>query len=396
MPNGAEDRIGHQTFEWLLRLTSKSRARQHQPSVLAEAVTQQPSVGSTPLTANIVTNAAEICELTAFVSGLVPEPGMLAPRFFLASLLPRHCRPCVVVVSQGPRVAGLLYAGERLVAGIPVGIVLGDDTLDTMVVARPEEMESVMRCAVQTLLKHKAALRFRVPPQRLAFLQAESAKADAGNHFYPEVRHAHLELPRTYDEFLAKVRRPTRHNLYRYRRRSELVGNEFWADQPFTDFCAAARRLLPKAARPPAKSRFEQSLAMIEATRSRLLIGLRRRGGDWISLAGGWCVGDRAFLVSQLNDRTCGRESVSLVLRSYLIEQLINRGIRELVFWNGTLAPLNLYTAHREEVMVYIDSRSFPWRLVHQACISLAKFAPVTFGTWLRWEAPDANGNLSA
>src|SRR5260221_10376290 len=114
MPNGDEDRIGHQTFEWLLRLKSKSRARQHQPSVLAEAVTRQPSVGSTPLTANIVTNAAEICELTAFVTGLVPEPGMLAPRFFLASLLPRHCRPCVVVVSQGRRVAGLLYAAERL------------------------------------------------------------------------------------------------------------------------------------------------------------------------------------------------------------------------------------------------------------------------------------------
>jgi len=348
------------------------------------------------LTANIISTVNEVLDLTTFVKNLAAEPGMLAPRFFLASLLPRYCRPCVVVVSQGHRVAGLLYAGERMVAGMPTGIVLGDATLGTMVAAHPEEIESVMHCAVEALLKHKTALRFRVASDRLALLRKESAKAIADIHFYSNEHHAHLKLPRTYDEFLAKARRPTRHNLCRYRRRSELAGNEFCPDQPFADFCAAAKRLLPKAAYPQPKRDFQRSLAMIEAMPSRLLIGLRRRGGDWISLAGGWCDGDRAFLVSQLNDRTCGRESVSLVLRSYLIEQLINRGIRELVFWNGTLAPLNLYTAHREEVMVYIDSRSFPWRLVHQACISLAKFAPVTFGTWLRWEAPNANGNLSA
>jgi len=375
---------------------SKLQTYQRQPLVVSEAVPQQLSVRSKPLTASIVSATAEIHKLTAFVNSLVPEPGMLAPSFFLASLLPPSCRPCVVVVSQGHRIAGLLYGRERLVAGIPTGIVLGDDTLGTMVVARPEEIESVMQCAVETLLKHKAALRFRVGPQRLAFLRAESAKANAENHFYPEVHHAHLELPRTYDEFLAKVRRPTRHNLCRYRRRSELAGNEFCPDQTFTDFCAVAERLFPKAAYPRPKWQFQQSLAMIEATPSRLLIGLRRRGGDWISVAGGWSVGDRAFLVLQLNDPTCARESVSLVLRSYLIEQLINRGIRELVFWTGTSAPLSFYTTPREEFTVYIDSRSHPWRLIRLACVALAKLAPVIFGNWLRWEAPDSNGKLTA
>jgi hypothetical protein len=350
-----------------------------------------------PFTASIVSTAAEILDLTAFVSSLLPEPGMLAPSFFLASLLPRHCRPCVVVVSQGRRVAGMLYAQERIVAGIPIGIVLGDDTLGTMVAARPEEIESVMECAVKALLKYKVALRFRVASNRLALLQNESAKAKVDIHFCREAHHVHLELPRTYDEFLAKVRRPTRHNLYRYRRRSELAGNEFCPEQSFTDFCAAAERLLPKAAYPPPKRDFQRSLAMIEAAPLRLLIGIRRRGGDWISLAGGWYVGDCAFLDLQLNDCTCRRESLSLVLRSYLIERLINRGtIRELVFWSGSSPPLSSYTAPREEFTVYIDSQSHPWRLVRLACVTLAKVAPVTFGNWLRWQAPDANGKLNA
>ena len=357
---------------------------------------QQLSARSRPLTSNIVSTAAEIRDLTAFVSSVVPEPGMLAPSFFLASLLPRHCRPCVVVVSQGRRVVGLLYGQERIVAGIPIGIVLGDDTLGTMVAARPEDMESVLRCAVEALLKQKAALRFRGASDRLAFLRNESAKANADIHFYREEHHAHLKLPRTYDEFLAKVRRPTRHNLCRYRRRSELAGNQFCPDQPFAEFCAAAKRLLPKAAYPLPKRDFRRSVAMIEAMPSRLLIGLRRRGGDWISLAAGWHVGGCAFLAMQLNDRTRRRESVSLVLRSYLIEQLIKRGIRELVFWGGASAPLSFYTVPREEFTAYIDSRSHRWRLVRRACIGLAKVAPVTFGNCLRWEGPDANGKLNA
>ena len=395
MLDGVDDRSGHQTFEWLSRLITKSQIRHRQPLVLSEAVPQQLSVCSTPFTASIVSTPAEIHDLTAFVSSLGPEPGMLAPRFFLASLLPGHCRPCVVVVSQGRRIAGVLYGGERTVAGIPTGIMLVDDTLGTMVAARPEEAESVTRCALEVLLRHKAALRFRVSPDRLAFLRAESVKANAGMHFCREVHHGHLELPRTYDEFLAKVRRPTRHNLYRYRRRSELAGNEFCPDQSFTNFCAAAKRLSSKGSYPLAKQIFQQALAMIEASPSRLLIGLRQRGGDWISLAGGWYVGDRAFLALQLNNRACGRESLSLVLRSYLIEQLINQGIRELVFWNGTNPPLSLYTTPREEFTVYIDSPSPLWRFVRLTCVTLAKLAPLTFRNWLEWDAPDANGKLA-
>jgi hypothetical protein len=36
-----------------------------------------------------------------------------------------------------------------------------------MVVARPDETEDVLHCAVEALLKHKAALRLRVASDRL-------------------------------------------------------------------------------------------------------------------------------------------------------------------------------------------------------------------------------------
>jgi hypothetical protein len=294
----------------------------------------------------------------------------------------------VIVVAQGRKVAGLLYAQERLVAGIPTGVVLGDDTLGTMLVARPEEAESVLQCALETLLKRKAALRFRVPSKLLALLQSEAARANAEIHFCREEFHAHIELPRTYNEFLAKFRSHTRHNFCRYRHRSELSGNEFCPELPFADFCVAGKYLFTREAHARHDSRFRQCLAMIEAMPSRILVGLRRGTGEWIGLAGGWYAGDRAVLNMQLNDRACARESVSVVLRSYLIEHLIGRGIRELVFWAGTSPPLSHYIAHREECITYVDSRSYSWRLVRLACVALAKLAPSTFGKWLKWQVP--------
>jgi hypothetical protein len=254
----------------------------------------------------------------------------------------------------------------------------------------------VLQCALESLLKHKAALRFRVGPNRLERLKVEAAKANTEIQIHREDYHAHLELPRAYDQFLARVSGNTRHNLCRYRRRSEAARNEFCSELAFADFCAAARRLFPKEAYARQESNFRQCLAMIESMPSRLLVGLRRPGGEWISVAGGWYAGDRAVLNMQLNDRACARDSVSLVLRSYVLEQLIKRGIRELVFWAGTSAPLSSYLAPREEFVAYVDSRSHSWRLVRLACVTLAKLAPATFGRWLKWEAPGGNGHLTS
>jgi len=112
-------------FEWLLCLTSTFRVCQRRALIQRESVSQQLSLCSKPLAATIISAPAEILKLTAFVSSLTPELGMLAPRFFLASVLPRDWKPCVVVVSQGLRIVGLLYCKERVVAGIATRIAFG-------------------------------------------------------------------------------------------------------------------------------------------------------------------------------------------------------------------------------------------------------------------------------
>jgi hypothetical protein len=312
------------------------------------------------------------------VRNLATEQGMLAPRFFLASVSPRGWRPIVVVVSRGQQIAGLLYCKERVVAGLGTRIAFADGSLGAMVAARPEETQFVISCGIRALLKHMIALRFLVPSDRLPFLMDAQTNGDVSS--CRATPHAHLELPGSYAEFLVKLGPRTRRNFRYYRRKSELAGNEFTPVLDFSDFAAAARRLLPKAAYATSKSRqaLDMHLGMIEAMPSRMLLGLRRRGGEWIGLAGGWYVGHRAFLITQLNDRTCDRESVSLVLRSYLIEGLINRRLQELVFWGNSSAPLSRYAVYPNIFMTSIDSRLLPWRLTRWAWARLTKLAPAT------------------
>jgi hypothetical protein len=360
-------------FDSLLELASASQARLWQE----QEVYRCSAIQSLPLTGTLVSSGSEITKLSNFVGSLASEPGMLHPNFFLASVLPKNWRPSVVLVSQGSRTAGLLYYKERVVAGIGTRIAVGHDDLGTMVVASPAERESIIRCGLEALLRQMIGVRLLVAPDCLSVLKSFSGAADI--KFCSASRHSHLELPRTYDDFLMKAGPLMRRNLRYYRRKSERAGNEFISELTFSDFSAAAGRLFPKAAYRKSKRKLERCLAMVEAMPSRMLVGLKRRAGEWIGLAGGWYTSNGAIMNLQLNDCTCTRESVSLVLRSYLIETLIKRGARELVFWGGTSAPLSFLCTTRELFMVYIDAPSLPWRLFRSLCATISKLAPRSF-----------------
>jgi hypothetical protein len=376
-------------FEWLLRLASTFQAYTRQQLAQGEAAPLQPSSRSQSLDATIVSSPGKVAELTALAQSLGGTPGMLAHSFFQASVSLKNWRPCVVVVSQGQRTIGLLYCKERTVVGVRARIAVGDDSLGAMVVADPSDAESVICCGVRALLKRMVGLRLLLPFDRLPFLTGIQAYADV--NFFPAMRHAHLALPRTYEEFLVRLGPHIRRNFRYYRRKSEQAGNEFILEQAFADFRAVARQLFPKAVYATSKRDLDNSLAMIEAMPSPVLAGIRRRDGEWISVIGGWLAGDRAIVNMQLNDRTYGRESVSLVMRSYLIEALIHRGSRELVFWQGTARPLRLYSAYPQVFIAHIDARSMPWRLCRMACRAVNRLAPASLGKWLRekWIVPD-------
>jgi hypothetical protein len=130
---------------------------------------------------------------------------------------------------------------------------------------------------------------------------------------------------------------------------------------------------------------------MIGTMPSAIMIGLRASNGDFVSVAGGFHDGRRAIVVMQLNDRAFIRASLSLVLRSYLIENLIERGSRELVFWAGSSAPLSAYCVSPELWIAHIDSGAMRWRIAREAAAIAGRLAPRASRRWIKWVVPDAD-----
>jgi len=124
---------------------------------------------------------------------------------------------------------------------------------------------------------------------------------------------------------------------------------------------------------------------MIQAMPSQMLAGLRAPTGEWIGLVGGWYESDRAILVMQLNDGARLRQSISVVLRSYLIESLTKRGIRELLFCDGVSAPLRSYAIFPDGFMAHLDAPSSALRFARRAWIGARKLAPGNFAPLMKW-----------
>ncbi|HEY3741741.1 MAG TPA: hypothetical protein VGL53_17940 [Bryobacteraceae bacterium] len=302
-------------------------------------------------------------------------------------MLTSSWKPWAVAVSHKGRPAGVLYCKERLIGGTGTGIVFGDDALGMMLCAAPEEASAVISCAFEALAAKMRAIRFVLRPEHaLAFEQAQIGGADVV--IRSTTSNAHLDLPATYEELLNKVGSRTRRNLRYYRRKSESAENEFTPQLSLDEFQSAAHHLRPNAAFTQSAARLEKYHAMIEAMPTRLLSGLKDRTGAWISLVGGWGIGQRAFVLLQMNDRGHARDSISVVMRAYLLELRIQQGYREVVFLGGTVPPLSSYCRHPECSLVFVDRPSLGWRIARVAMSALASVAPRALASQLAYVVP--------
>jgi len=336
----------------------------------------------------VLTSSAEIRRLRAVAGPLCPgKEAMIDPDFFLPTMS-KGWRPRVVAVYSAGDVVGVLYTKERVIAGIPTGIVYGDESLGGMLVSNPEHEQEAFGVAMQVLLAAPGirGARLRIPrySNELDAVQQMIASRSVDGQFFPIERnaspvwkyHAHLGLPDTYEHFLGGLGSTTRHNFRYYRRRFEAAGHKFVEHLSIDELRSAALELRPKS-KFIAQSKlagFERTLDMVGATHRPLAIGLKHRDGQWLSVIGGWYRPGGAVLCFQCNyDCDFDADSLSTVLRAHLIELLIGQGLKELVIWGDTGPPLSRYANYPATVGVRLDVQTVAWRV---ARFFMAKFGP--------------------
>jgi hypothetical protein len=86
-------------------------------------------------------------------------------------------------------------------------------------------------------------------------------------------------------------------------------------------------------------------------------MGLRAPNGTLIAVLCGFRLGNRFHLLTQLNDTSYERFSLSLVLRGYAIRQLIEDGCRELQFMGGSSLAFGRFRQPEIYRSIFVDKK---------------------------------------
>ncbi len=201
----------------------------------------------------VLSSNAEIRRLGEVAKQLIQEDGsMLDPQFFLASMT-KGWGPRVVAVYSAGELVGIMYTKERVISGIPTGVVYGDGSLDGILLSNPVHQQNAFRVATELLLKAPGIrgarlriLRFSAEldaiRQLIASRSVDGQWSPMENNDSPVWKyHAHLPLTDTYAHFLEGLSSTTRHNFRYYRKRFEASGHKFIISHRASDRAGAER-----------------------------------------------------------------------------------------------------------------------------------------------------------
>ena len=258
----------------------------------------------------------------------------IIPAYFLSRIRAKKARPYVVAVyDSNSRLIGVIYGARRCLFGVPVGIVeCGDACGDGSIISLEESFNELVETAIRTILSERFVYLARLSWNSGAFgargreLEPERTGNVLTRAFVRELWHD-LGLEQTYDLFLGRLGSQTRRNMRYYRRRAEQNGWVFVSDIGRKEAFAAMTSLYPLG---QAGQKNRAELTSAERNLSEVpgasFAGLRTATGEWIGIIGGWVRGRNMFIITQLNNATYAKASVSTLLRSYVIEKAIDSG----------------------------------------------------------------------
>jgi Acetyltransferase (GNAT) domain len=328
----------------------------------------------------------ELSQLSSAIRGLAAETlrendTTCLPDYFVPRLAATH-RPRVVLCFEHGRLVGVVYTQQRTVAGAGTGWLFGGDKMGRgLVLAAPEREAEVLATACDHLLRHGAhALRFRwrsTGHEALPILRLErqGIQVWCRSEFRPNGDWLHLGTD--YRAFLERLGPRTRRNLRYYRRRAAEQGVEFVPNLTLEAYESAVAGLaLPADVHTLRQhdTRDRRFLTQLGNPFGKpLLAGLTHPDGRLLAVAAGVRSGNHLHLLSQFNDESLPGQSLSLTLRSYLIEHLIDHGISRIHFVNGTSAALGRYCDPVLLRSIAIDSRRSPLHPVKLAAAHAAR-----------------------
>jgi hypothetical protein len=283
--------------------------------------------------------------------------------YFLTSKDPQNRRPIVVVFRAESALVAAAFFHQVCFVGVGSGLACGGDPMgDGLLIAPAEERETFLRCAIEELVnvqKKFHTVRLRVKTSRPALLVDFEAPGLRNKFVERTVQHR-LVLAETYEEMLGSFGLRTRRSLRAKRRQLENnLQPDFFpgiaAEEAFEAMC-----FLRAKSSMPARSiwYFDGLRKMLHTREDAFAMGLRSKDGTWLSVLSGWRRNGTTYIDVQLNHSTYMRESLSAVMRAFLLEYEISIGQKYIVFVGGCSALLERYCSPRESFADVVVTRS--------------------------------------
>ncbi len=363
--------------------------------------------------AEIVFSHDKVRALNEEASSLFRDlPDTLQPDFFLAAL-GWYRGPCVTVVKRMGEIVGVVYGWEMTFHGSSTGYVFVDDSLELAVASTHKHRDSVLKLAASSWLSCRriGALRVTLARDSPDIDGIREAASGYSMQRFEELRELHpiLPLPSTYETFERTLGSRTRNHIRRYRKYSQNENQCYVRNMDISEFRTAVATLSKKTKYSLPDDEVRRLLRMVSQVNAekRMLAGLRTQEGKWIAVAMGWKESGRAVLVDQFNDeRLCAQShgeetqiksiSMSTLLRSCLIDQLIEEGFQTLWLYGATVRFLARYTKRLQGVTIYLDRPTILWRAVRAIARFARRYLRKEIADKLEWINPPAALPVSA
>ena len=321
----------------------------------------------------VARHPAEILKLRPEIENLLTRTGnsddiTRTPTYFLSTIRKYKEKPFVVAVYCDSKLAGIAYCLKRCLFGIPLGIVeCGDWDGHRSMLSSEHCFNEVLDTVVGTIFRDRfnwlaqvgwlsatpSVVERALAQERSGKMITRALSFDVWND---------LALGTNYEEFLASLGSQTRRNMRYYRRRAESAGWLYVTDIDLEEAKAAVDLLFPRQEIGKPLAELKVYLQHLAEVPGAFFSGLRNQNGEWISIIGGWVKGANVFIRLQLNDASYAKESVSVVLRGYVIEKAIETGARRMRFLAGCEGVLKKYCRFRVSHLV-VQKRSYLSRL---------------------------------
>lgn len=268
------------------------------------------------------------------------------PEYFFAAntLTNRRCAAVLIRKDQQLEACVLFYEHCRF--GIRLGLFRGGDYIGESLVIAPGALEvHYVHLAIQALLKkwrvHGVSITMKASSARCIELMGPASyfKRFIGS----EAQHK-LPLANTYEGMLASLGPRTRRSLAGKRQQLEKSTNVQFVSELDPDQSLEVMLALEAKSMPHRNSEFYHArYRLLRAKSDFFNMGLRLPDGRWLSLVTGWRRNRVTYVDLQMNDMNYKKESLSAVMRAYLLEHEIAHKQELINFVGGSSLLLRRY-----------------------------------------------------